>query len=508
MPLPPHLTPQPPNHLIPFLSFILLIALLLALGRNTPIFPFFYHYVPTFNLFQAPARLMLWFVFALALLAGLGADRWAPPRQWALYWTRLGAMGAVSVILVGAFTYLALPATSKLAQQVHTVARAITWCGVGLLISALLSLLKPDAHAPRPPRSLTAWQVAVAVFLSADLLVAGFGLNPGAPPGLYRQPTASGLALREAIGAHRLFQFPDDEYQVKFNRYLSFQSFGSPEDASAMREALLPNVTLLDGLASANNSDPLLPARYTALVQVVSDTRSLNLLRLMDVAAIVSSAPLDLEPIRRGEATTVYRVPGEARRVWVVYSARTVADANAALAALADPSFDPAAEVILEADDRVASLWDREAPPLASAPPPRVHAKVVHGRDVPVERLPETPHRDVSTPRQPDVSYVHTPPHTSLTPSPNVVTITVLLERPGWVVLADTYYPGWFAYLDGRPAPLLRANYAFRAVAVEAGEHVVEFRYAPRSFQSGVWISLTSGLICLGLARHFLRRPP
>jgi len=225
-----------------------------------------------------------------------------------------------------------------------------------------------------------------------------------------------------------------------------------------VREAAVPNVAQLDGLASANNFDPLVSARYAGLVRVISDTHSLDLLPLMDVAAVVSSAPLNLEAIARGDVTTVYRLPGEARRIRVVYAARTVADASAALAAITAPNFDPASAVILEADD------------------PGVY--------------PHTP----------------APPHVSLTASPNAVTIPVSLRQPGWVVLSDTYYPGWFVFVDGRPATLLHADFAFRAVAVEAGDHVVEFRYEPRSFRIGLWVSAASWLLWLGAALWLWRR--
>jgi uncharacterized membrane protein YfhO len=59
--------------------------------------------------------------------------------------------------------------------------------------------------------------------------------------------------------------------------------------------------------------------------------------------------------------------------------------------------------------------------------------------------------------------------------------------------LADVFYPGWKAYIDGQPAEIYRANYLFRAVQVEAGGHLVEFRYEPLSFKLGV------GLTCLTL---------
>jgi len=453
------------RHLVAFLTLLLPITFLLATGRNTPVFPFFYRYVPTFNLFQAPARMMIWFVFALALLAGIGADRWPPPQRWALYWTRLSAVGAITVTITSFVVWAAVPPVGKLAQQLNTVSRAVALMGTGLFISVILSLLKlrtatvnhPITQSPNRP---DLWELSIALFLAADLIFAGYGLNPGAPPALYRVPTASGVALSPALGGHRLFQFPGDESHVKFDLLFSFKTFGPLERARAAREAELPNVALLDGLASANNFDPLVSARYAGLVRVISDTHSLTLLPLMDVAAVVSSVPLDLDVIARGDATTLYRVPGDVRRVRVVYAARTVADADAALTAVAAPDFDPAATVILEAGD------------------PGVY--------------PHTP----------------APPRVSLTASPNAVTIPVSLRQSGWVVLSDTYYPGWFVFVDGQPATLLHADYAFRAVAVEAGDHVVEFRYEPRPFQIGLWISAVSGLIWFGLALWLWRRKP
>ncbi|MCX5880079.1 MAG: hypothetical protein NTY44_13345, partial [Deltaproteobacteria bacterium] len=60
---------------------ITVVAVLLALGKNTPVYPFLFNHVPTFNLFQAPTRWNLLTVFALALLAGMGAKAWgSPPR--------------------------------------------------------------------------------------------------------------------------------------------------------------------------------------------------------------------------------------------------------------------------------------------------------------------------------------------------------------------------------------------------------------------------------------------
>jgi hypothetical protein len=78
---------------------------------------------------------------------------------------------------------------------------------------------------------------------------------------------------------------------------------------------------------------------------------------------------------------------------------------------------------------------------------------------------------------------------------PERVEIEVKLDTPGWLVLADTYYPGWQATIDGRPAEIRRANLNFRAVAVPAGSHTVIFAYRPASFYLGLGLT---GLALVG----------
>lgn len=55
-------------------------------------------------------------------------------------------------------------------------------------------------------------------------------------------------------------------------------------------------------------------------------------------------------------------------------------------------------------------------------------------------------------------------------------------ERDGWLYYAETWDPYWEASLDGKPIKVFRANLQYKAVAVPAGDHVVEFQHRPRSF--------------------------
>jgi hypothetical protein len=89
---------------------------------------------------------------------------------------------------------------------------------------------------------------------------------------------------------------------------------------------------------------------------------------------------------------------------------------------------------------------------------------------------------------------------TILSHEPQRVVVQAVLSAPGLLVLADTFYPGWEARVDGRRRPLLVADYVIRAVALEAGEHRVEFVFRPRSFRLGAALSVLSLLaLCAGL---------
>jgi len=71
----------------------------------------------------------------------------------------------------------------------------------------------------------------------------------------------------------------------------------------------------------------------------------------------------------------------------------------------------------------------------------------------------------------------------------DTVTIGVKTDQPGYLVLSDAYYPGWQATVDGQPAAIERANYAFRAVYVPAGEHGVQFIFKPLIWKVGLGVS-------------------
>jgi hypothetical protein len=217
---------------------------------------------------------------------------------------------------------------------------------------------------------------------------------------------------------------------------------------------------MIDRAPTANNFDSLLPNRYDELMKLMDKLPAVDALRVagvMNARYIVSQRDWPLPVVQRGREVTIYRNDAAIGRAWIVPQARVVGDS---LTALADPSFDLRQAVLLTSQVAEAQTS-------------------LKGTAGGVESLQD---------------------------SPNAVTIRAASESGGFMVLADTFYPGWQATLDGRPAEILRANHAFRAVALSPGEHTVVFRYWPLSFQVGAAVSLLTLAAVIGWLTVLSRR--
>jgi hypothetical protein len=141
-------------------------------------------------------------------------------------------------------------------------------------------------------------------------------------------------------------------------------------------------------------------------------------------------------------------------RTFIVDRAQMVVSDGEALSLLQSPSFDPASEVVL-----VSAEMEGLVPGTG-----RSEAKIV--------------------------SYL-----------PERVEIETSLESAGYLVLTDSYYPGWEAKVDGTPVSIERADLYFRAVHLEPGEHQVVFSYTPSSLRTGLGIGVAAwflwGLACI-----------
>src|SRR5205823_1290301 len=89
---------------------------------------------------------------------------------------------------------------------------------------------------------------------------------------------------------------------------------------------------------------------------------------------------------------------------------------------------------------------------------------------------------------------------------PDEIRLKTTSTAPGMVVLSEVYYPAWHASVDGQPAPVYRADDALRAVAIPAGDHVLELRIESAALVAGMVISSATVATLAGLALYTLLR--
>jgi hypothetical protein len=426
------------SSLVRFLWMLITIGFLLALGKFTPIFPFLYQLVPTFDMFNGPARFLIWPFFALSLLASISIDHWRTPSGKGLYWLRLSTAGGFAVTLGALLAWFFLQEISP------TFIRATALAGIWGLGAGLLTLFIPN-HLNI--RKIVVWQWLVVIWVGLDLLAAGWNINPTVEMGFYQnRPSESSLKVE----GKRVYLSPKDDYYLKFRRFMRFEDFRPIEDTINLRRIFMPNLNLLDKIHSANNYDPIVPGRYERWMQslqaLTADERQ-HWLAMMNVgleAKIDMHHPLGLR---------YDRVTGGERLRWYD-CAVDVGDEEAAFDLIKQQlSINNMDMLILEGTVIIEECTSFHSP--------------LNGF---MKILRE---------------------------QPGMLSLRVETDRPGWVFLADTWYPGWRAQVNGQDIEIMRANYLFQAVAVPAGTSVISLQYRPTTFLAGMGLSVIGWIIVL-----------
>jgi hypothetical protein len=452
--------------------------MIVALGRHTPAFEALTASVAPLRSLRYPVKATIGVSLCWALLAGAGVDAWRRAREagrmsWVL------ALAPLGLATVGAALAAAALARSPHARLKLVIAGdgalgdAVAHVAVAAVVGALALALAVVARR-RPARAAAvAGLVAGAGLL--ELAWVHDPLNPTAPRALYIARPAVLEALPGEGGRVYVYDYFVNGRSLRhLGRPVPFAVARAPEGwapaaaaALAMRQSLFPPVYGALGLDGSFDSDtaglgPVTEDWLSDVLALVEGTPAhTRLLQLGGVGHVLAhhSAGLEgLELVRTvpgllPEPLRVYRVPDPLPRVFAVGRARAL-DGPTAVGAMLDPSFDPRREVVLPG---VGGGQDG-----------------FRGSATLAERTADR------------------------------VVVEADLGQPGWVVLLDAFDPGWTADVDGRPAPVLRANVAFRAVAVPAGRHRVGMTYRPRAVRVGLALSAAAVLL---VAAGALARP-
>ncbi len=444
-----------PRRLAAALSVMGGLALLMALGKHTPLQSMALWALPAGGMFRGASKFLLPFTMSLALLAGLGAEVMLgePKEAWrrarapmiallaivavvaVLAWSGSGVFGWLRERIIASnaedFSYL----SADNARNVAAASLSIEITLTGALLAGALLAMWVLARGGAKARVLSATRLALVVLVGLDLLYFSY-----------------------------LFFQRDANFRVAGGSYASFAS-EVRDIAPHERIALISTPALNDGILARFHAlqgiEPNPPVWFHRLfmrahnmpediapsVYQWQPELDLGLARAAGLSRVLLC---DVDEEANVRAWRLLTRPAESPRAFVSYDPIFVSSEAAALEKVLDPQ--SAGRVVIEAADQPTD--DAEA----------AESRVVFLRDEPNE----------------------------------VELRATVTGRRGWLVLKDNYFPGWHADVDGRPAPILKADYAFRAVALPPGEHVVRFVYRPASFIAGCWLSAV-GILLAGL---------
>jgi hypothetical protein len=451
-----------------FFAGLSVFALSISFGGYTPIYRLYYALLPGTPRFRAPSIAFFLVSTSLAIMATLTLERLAALKGAAV--SGRGADGSDRALdrvpwLLGGVSVLALLVLltsaggagvdargQALAQGAFRLAM-VTWLAAG----ALWLWLKGSIG----PRLLTA---ALAILVVGDLWIVDRRFFETVEPPEYMF-AADGVVetLKAQPGPFRVWVLPfagagGQPYRGHGNYLMhhDIEQAGGEHGNHIQRWGEFVGAgeqTYVDWSNFIGDLQRLVEAPPGAAPPA-------NFLSAANVRYIVSMVRLPgLREVYSGPEALIYEVPGALPRAWLAGTAVVAETTDDVLRLFESPAFDPAATVVL--------------PEPLPEPLPAPGAATLEPGSAGAESARVVEH------------------------APDRVRVSTDAGRRSMLVLADTYYHGWEAAVDGEPAPIHRVNHTLRGVLVPAGSHEVVFEFRPPSLRNGLLISVLSSLLVL-----------
>ena len=484
-----------------FYLSLTVFSLFLSLGGYNPLYRFVFKYFPFFNGIRYPVKFLYIFILVLAISAGLGFQRLSE------FSNKVGGKRLKNILMISSLVSGLLllcfilghasiehflktkgvdfPDFNPLQINLHHAKRFLFY------LTLFFVLLRVGYEV-----SWKGWvKVLLLICLTADL----FGNM-----GFYGKGKASDYLQKTKI----LETISSDKGHFRVFSTEKTTSFGTPilvDDLSPLRylkEKHLPSLNLLYSLHDIWGIDVIRLKRTDDLYRAFIGTRSISASHLVDlynVKYVISAPPIEKDPhfkliysrleglrgkkedLLRGNTIKLYRNRHHFQRAWLVKDFK-IMDSKAMLDAMIDKKFKPREEVLLE-----------EAPP----------------------SLPLLLKKKGKVRGETEVIFEKN----------NELHLRVRAKEGALLVLSDTYYPGWKAFVypatndsshqvtpidtnssnrvNGREEKIYRADYNFRAIPLKAGEYEVKFIYDPITFKIGALVTLCA---LVGILVYFVRR--
>ncbi len=498
--------------------FALLSFFSLAFIFGTPLYAVLYYGLPFVNQLHTPFRWVFPLSLALAVLAGIGTDYLTSTRKWqsvaewrerrqdsnvwasdstVVWWKRPFVLwSSVSLITglaglafwSGLLLLMGLFASRVFYEQVRPLVerlflglagapgafpdtaafysyeyRQLFFLALMLIgTGTVLRVSRCPIFAGRWGGGQPIWLFLAAVLIILDVFVANFGFNASNDPALldFKPEMVQWL-----------------EAQPGFWRITSFAPNGDkPFNANSAWLFDLPDV---------RGYDSIIPKQYTEYmaaiepqnelpfnrIQPIVNWESLNspLLDVLGVKYVITSETIDLPKyteVWQGEGVRIYENTAVVSRAYTLPDSATIETENALVAMTTQ--YDPRQYVVLGPED-----WTKDTE--------RVQLEF---------NSPEP-----ASPGSAEIASY----------SNREVVVDTAVTEYSWLILNDSYFPGWKAWIrplsdpdaEERELTVMRVNGNFRGVWLNEGEWQVRFRYSPTSFQLGALGSFMAGIILL-----------
>ncbi|CAN5902483.1 hypothetical protein BH23PLA1_BH23PLA1_32000 [soil metagenome] len=427
------------------------IGSMLMLGKFTFLLDYA-NKLPFLGSSRIPVRFHLWVSLAVAALAAVGADRLARPGKVRLRWATAFGLGLV-VLSIPILYHVYEPFWNEPRRSTGTYQHlrnqwlieewkwATIRTAILVILGGLIALVAARTARPGPRQALAALLPVVVI---ADLLGAHWHDVARIDPAYWTDPPAS-VSIVQADPDHQRV-FGNARFHAGEPGYAS-----TDIDFMAVRDTLAWSLPPVWGLASAIGETPMIPRRFKSYTDAASIGG--GRFEVEGVSHVLSGMPgrlADWPPPTTSGTAYLYRNPQALPRARLLGRPIYVEGEQAASTAVRELGRGMRDRVIVEDPDD----------PLDES------AEVVGRAEITVDE-------------------------------PERVVVETESETDAYLVLADTFDPGWTARIEGQPVPIRPAFVTFRAVFLPAGRHEVVFTYTPAGFWSGLALTLIGLVIAL-----------
>jgi hypothetical protein len=289
--------------------------------------------------------------------------------------------------------------------------------------------------------------IGIFILLGSDILLANTGYEPTVETGYFKEPTENIRYVMKDESVFRVFASP-----YAYNKFTWVPEHPIRYGIWSSKDRFVNNRMMEFGLYDMWGYDSTGLRRNVEIGRIVYHLKTPtgnNLLNLFNVKYIAARGDIRNRGYKRVSKTryaAVYLNKNCLQRAFLVRKPLIMNNEKQMLSYMAGRKFTPEKEIILE--------------------------------------------EHVELPQQKEANRIKKEKVNILRYRPQRVDIFVVAKMPAFLLLSDTYYPGWQAYIDGKKTHIYRADYFLRAVVVPEGKHIVRFAYEPFSFKVGAIITL------------------